>query len=364
MKSTISDIRQLFNVKAIADADLAPSAIPSYTLGIVDESTNVTVKPVAFDTLPESFRLIYKNGKQILYSFDTIRKNRILNVVKKEYVAPKEEIWEGKIEHCDCINSVRLNISFESDLQNLAQGLGFGDTDFFVEVSPEELSCYCSCDNKGVYENYIMTMLMLQKARSKNNPFYEVLVKDKDGKEYDNVKDLREYIEKNKEVNTDDDTGNNTDFLTLVVKGKVIETGNFNPLSQNYQYLRTVRLQPSITVNGRVLNKFKKVQDGVAEIGLGADLKFEEYENYNFYTDNNYRQYISCGVLNDDYNYMFEDDKHYHTLTFEYDSLKQNRAGDGDMKRLLILMGTENKDILNQLEEIFKSVPPAYRTTI
>lgn len=364
MKSTISDIRQLFNVKAIADAGLAPSAIPAYTLGIVDEATNKTVQPADFSATPEAFRLIYKNGKQVFYSFDTIRKNRILNVVKKEYVASKEEIWEGKIEHCDCINSVRLNISFESDLQNLAQGLGFGDTDFFVEVSPEELSCYCSCDNKSAYENHIMTMLMLQKAQSKNNPFYEVLVKDADGKEYDNVKDLHEYIEKNKEVNTDDDTSNDTDLLTLVVKGKVIETDDFNPLSQTYQYLRTVRLQPSVTVNGRVVNKFKRVQDAVAEIGLGADLKFEEYENYNFYTDNNYRQYLTNGVIATDYKYMFEDDKHYHTLTFEYDSLKQDRAGDGDTKRLLVLMGTEKKNILEQLEKIFKPTEPAYRATV
>ena len=48
MKSTLADNKQLFNVKAIAAAGLAPTAIPDGQFGVLDEATGLTVETEKF----------------------------------------------------------------------------------------------------------------------------------------------------------------------------------------------------------------------------------------------------------------------------------------------------------------------------
>src|SRR5690606_31397173 len=100
MNSTLADVKQLFNVKAIATAGLTPEAIPANTFGVIDDSTGLTVVPANFAALPAKFRFVSKLNGKVYYSFDVIEKDKIKYKNAKAYTAPAVNIWETTIESC------------------------------------------------------------------------------------------------------------------------------------------------------------------------------------------------------------------------------------------------------------------------
>lgn len=350
MKSTISDIRQLFNVKKIVDADTELNKLKPGELAIVNRATGKVVKPSSYDDLPSEFGMVYNHSGKMIYSFEPVIKDWIRNVVARDYKEPKEEIWEGQINSCSSITSARLVVNYDSTLVNNNTTSGF---DFFVEVAPEEFACYCSCSDSSVYQTDVMTMLLVKKAIENNNGIFKVFAKDSENTEYTDIKSLKAYVESKKEVNTDEDKGNDTKPLKIVVKSIIQPAGTFIPEAGNYLYGRSVNLNPVVVVNDTTTCKFEKTQEGIAEIGIGADLKFEEYQNYNFYTTNNFVQYIEGKSITSDYTFMFEDEGKYKTVTFEYFTNKSKRNGEGDKKSFVVLLGTSDNGVWEELKQLF-----------
>src|SRR5690606_26255559 len=113
------------------------------------------------------------NGK-VYYSFDVIEKDKIKYKNAKAYTAPAVNIWETTIESCNCIDGVQLVLNIDEASLMQRDGLTWTHRDFVVEVSPQELKCFCRCDGqKRVYENNVLTMLLVQKINSSDSPFYE-----------------------------------------------------------------------------------------------------------------------------------------------------------------------------------------------
>lgn len=342
MKHTLSYNRQLFNVKAIAAAGLAPEAIPEGQFAIVDETTNLTVAPADFAALPNNFRFISKLGGKVYYSFDCIDKSKILVPQGKEYQAQDVNIWSGIIENCDCTKSVQLKINIDEDSLIRRDGLTWTHKDFVVEVAPKELECLCDCDGKGVYENHVMTKLLFDKVQALNSPFYEAEVQDESGNVLADSAAIQAFIDANQAVNTDDDDTNDSEKLVLFIKGKVQPAPNYKDLEVNYIYPRGVKLTVSACVNEYDNIPFTETQPLTFEIGAGYDMRAEEFECMNNYTNLNYYPQLSDGIASAELVYQFENGVNYDTVTFEFDSKKMERAGDGDMKRFIVCLASEN----------------------
>lgn len=351
MKSTLADNKQLFNVKAIAVAGLAPTAIPEGQLGVIDEATGLTVVPANFTALPERFSIISKLDGKVYYSFDTIEKAKIKNQIAKDYVAPQINIWETVIESCNCIKGVQLNLNIDEASLMQRDGLTWTHRDSFVEVSPQELKCFCNCSGEyPIYENNVMTMLLAQKVNGVESSFYEAEVWNADDDSV--ITDVKAFVESNKAVNTDDDDTNDGPLLKLVIKGKPQVAPNYNDLEVNYIYPRGVKLAPALTIDDKVSTTFTETQELVYELGAGYDMRAEEWDNFNNYTDLNYYTRLSDGIQNPNMKYQFENSTNYNTVTLEFYTDKVER-NNGDKRLFGILFGTSVTGVYNSLKAMF-----------
>lgn len=391
MKSTLADIKQLFNVKAIAAAGLTPSAIPNNTFGIVNEATDLTVAPANFAAVPEKFKFIAKLNGVVYYSFDVIEKSKLKNLIAKPYTAPVNNIWEATIESCKCIETVLLNIGIDEASLMQRDGLTWTHRDSIVEVTPQELKCYCNCDGlKEVYENNVLTMLLAEKINTSDSPFYEAQVKTSItgmatggtfpvspeagdlflktgataglnmyngtawvivGDAQGTIADVKAFVEAYKAANTDEDPDNDGPLLTLVLVGKTLNYGNYNDLEVNYVYPRGTRITPSISVDGKAIS-FTETQVAVYEIGAGYDLRAEEWDNMNHYTNLNYYTRLSDGIQAKALTYQFENATNYNTITFEFFTDKVER-NNGDKRLFGVLLGTSETAVYNSLKAMF-----------
>lgn len=353
MKSTLADIKQLFNVNNIA-YNTNIDALIDGQVGIFPEDTNVSVATgTTFASLPDKIRIISKLDGKVYYSFDTIEKSKIFNQIAKPYQSEQVNIWKGLIDHCNCIDGVQLKINIDEQSLIQRDGLTWTHSDTIVEVSPQELSCYCSCDGtKPVYENNILTKLLYDKINASNSPFYEAKVQLEDGTP---VPDVADFVEDNKAVNIDSNTANDGLKLVLVIQGKLSTPRSYKDLDVNYVYPRGVKLTPSLRINNEKSVAFTQVQPLRYEIGAGYDLRAEEWENMNHYTTLNYYPQLSDGIANSDLNYQFENKKNYNTLTLEFDSKKSGLEDvpEGRYKKFGVLFGTTSLPIYNALVAMF-----------
>ena len=358
MKSTLSDIKQLFNIKKIAAAGLAPSAIPEGEFAIIDDSTNLTVLPATYADLPKNFRLYQKLNGRNYFSYDTIDKTccRLDSVMSKPYKTPSAECWETTIDFCDCINIFQLNIGLDEASLMLRDGMTWAHRDTIVSVSPDELNCKCNCACTGtlkVFQNNVVTAVLAEKINALNSPFYSAEIVDVSTGLV--VTDIDQFLADNLTANTDNDDTNDGPMLKLVLKGKIIPTGSYNANDQNYVYPRGVKLTPSILINGVTTVPFVKTCNLEFEIGAGYDLRAEEYENMNHYTNLNYYLTLSDGLPNSNISFQFENGVGYHTVTFEFDSKKSGLEDvyEGRYKRFAVILGTQDMTIFTALSTIF-----------
>lgn len=353
MKSTLADIKQLFNVTNIA-YNTNMDALVEGQFGIFPEDVNVSVPAgTTFATLPAKFRIISKLNGKLYYSFDTIEKTKIFNQAVKPYQAEQINIWKGIIDHCNCIDGIQLKINIDEQSLIQRDGLTWTHSDTFVEVSPQELLCYCSCDgSKPIYENNVLTQLLYNKINASNSPFYEARVELEDGTPVPNV---AAFVAANKAINTDSNTANDGLKLVLVLRGKLSSPVNYRDLEVNYVYPRGVKINPSLRINNEKSVAFVQVQPLRYEIGAGYDLRAEEFESMSLYTNMNFYPQLSDGIANPDLTYQFENKKNYNTITFEFDSKKSGLEDvpEGRFKKFGVMLASTSTTIYNELVAMF-----------
>ena len=354
MENTLSNNKQMFNVKSVASAglDIVKHDIYEGLFKIIDIDTNTTVLPTTFEQLPEHFTFLSKCNDKVYYTFDTINKNKIVNAISKKYTEQKVNIWKTVIESCNCIEHVQLNINMRNDYLIRRDGIRSPHRDFVIVVSPKELKCLNSCSGYSAYENNVITKLLFDKIQNMNSPFYEAKVRDDEGKELATSKDIQDFIDTNKKVNTDEDKTNDKK-LTFVLQGKLEKAGNYADLDVNYIYPRGIRLNPSLIINSSSTVKFEEEQSIQFEIGAGYDLRKEEFDCMNLYTNLNFYPQLSDGIQNKNLVYQFENNKKYNTVTFEFISEKSG-IGIGREKRFSILLGIEDTTLFSYFQNLFK----------
>lgn len=395
MKHTIAQNKQLFNVKAIADSKTLDN-LAEGEFGVFAEGSNTSLAASAtYSSLPDKFRLFAKVGGKMYYSFDTIEKSSMRNFMTQEYQAEQINIWETVIEHCDCIESALVKIGIDEDGLLRQNGLTWTDID---QKFVEPLSCTCSCSGDKVYDNHLMTMEVAKKINDTESPYYLAKVKvdltDVDtyadqgalntavpspdagdeaiitgtgfvqyngstwetvGTEAGVLTDAETYVEVNKPLNTDGDPATDTTMLTLVVEGKPSKNPGYKDLDINHIFPRGVRLSPSIALNGDAsCLKFTETQALEYELGAGSDMRLEEFESMNYYTDLNHLPQLHDGIATDKLVYQFENGKNYDTLNFEFYTDKVNK-NDGDKRSFGVLLATDNPTIFSKLENLFSA---------
>jgi len=360
MKSTISDVRQLFNVKALAAAGFKPGAIPNNSFGIVDEDANLTVLPTSKATLPDNFRFVGKVNGRTYFSIDTISKDccALGRGLAKEYAAPKPETWSVTISHCDCIRSAALNIHISDDRLMRIHGMTWADRDLIVAVTREEVEAQCDCKGGVVhetYQNHVITKLLYQKLLALGSPFHTAIVQTTGGTVLSDVATVEAYIAANKAVNTDSDLTNDSDKLTLFVQAALPANFDYADLDANYHYPQGTTILPSVTVNGDIGVAFTKVASHGYRVGYGGDLRAEEFASMSLYTNLNHYPQLSCGLASPNLVYQFENSKQYHTVSFEASSVKSGLEDvpEGSRKKWHILLGTESMSVYNTLKALF-----------
>ena len=353
MKSTLSDIKQLFNVTNIA-YNTNMNALAEGQFGVFSEDSEVSVPAgTTFSTLPSKIRIVSKLNGKIYYSFDTIEKTRIFNQAIKPYSAEQVNIWKGLIEHCNCIDGVQLKINIDEQSLIQRDGLTWTHSDTIVEVTPQELLCSCSFDGtKPVYENNVLTQLLYNKIKASKSPFYDARVELEDGTVVPNVD---AFVAANKVINNDLNTVNDGLKLVLVLIGKLSTPGNYRDLDVNYVYPRGVRINPSLRINNEKSIVFTQTQALKYEIGAGYDLRAEEFESMSLYTNMNFYPQLSDGIANPDLTYQFENKKNYNTITFEFDSKKSGLEDvpEGRFKKFGVMLASTSTTIYNELVAMF-----------
>lgn len=353
MKSTLADIKQLFNVTNIA-YNTNIDALGEGQFGIFPEDVNISVPAgTTFATLPAKFRIVSKLNGKLYYSFDTIEKTKIFNQAVKPYQTEQINIWKGLINHCNCIDGVQLKINIDEQSLIQRDGLTWTHSDTIVEVSPQELLCFCSCDGtKPVYENNVLTQLLHNKINASKSPFYEARVELEDGTPVPNVD---AFVAANKAINTDPNTANDGLKLVLVLRGKLSTPANYRDLEVNYVYPRGVKINPSLRINNEKSIVFTQTQALRYEIGAGYDLRAEEFESMSLYTNMNFYPQLSDGIANPDLIYQFENKKNYNTITFEFDSKKSGLEDvpEGRFKKFGVMLASTSTTIYNELVAMF-----------
>lgn len=398
MKSTLADIKQLFNVKAIAYS-VNINSLQDGQFGIFAEGSEVSIPTgTTYATLPDEFRIVSKLDGKIYYSFDTIKKSTIYNTAALPYKAEQVNIWEAVIKNCDCINGVMLKVNIDEQSLIQRDGLTWTHSDFAVVVSPQELACLCSCDGTSpVYENHVMTALLYKNIIAKNSPFYtakvlmynEVIGQEpsagtedelnnipteeggfghvfETGDMYIYVNGAYTKIGKTQDRSISDPLllaellkakntkvgGTPSSMFKLQILGILQETPFYRDLEINYVFPRGARLAPAIVVNGKKSIAFTEVQKLGYELGAGYDLRAEEFENMSLYTNLNFYPRLSDGIANQDLQYQFENKKNYSGVAFEFTSDKVER-NSGDKKLFGVSLSTENASVYTALKNIF-----------
>lgn len=352
MKSTLTDKKQLFNVKAIAAANLSPSDIPEGQFGIVDVATDKTVAPTDFASLPDEFKLISKLGGKVYYSFDNIKKDELVtgSAIATPYSPEKNNIWETTIADANFEKSLDLVLNYDQLTQNTKNGIGW-EREIFT-VTPVELDWNCD-GTYPIYENNIITSLLAKKINAVESPFFEAEVRS--AADDSVIADPEALAATNKAVNTDADGTNNGPLFKLVVKSKLQPAGLYHDLEVNYVYPRGVRLNPVIQVDGVNKYDFTELQANAYEIGAGYDLRAEEFECMSLYTNLNFYPQLSDKLASPDLVYQFENGVNYNTVIFEFKSKKSGEQDtfDGNYKRFSVLLGTSDGTVFSTLSSIF-----------
>lgn len=391
MKSNIADNRQLFNAKAMATAGLTVDAIPDNTLGIIDVSTGLTVIPANFAAYPDKTRIVGKVGGSTYFSFAEIEKASIERKNKLPYVAPQTEVWTGTIENCKCTDSVKLSIHINDETLKNRDGLTWAHLDNYVEVKAAEMHCYCDCTGTApVYENNVLTSLLVASVNNANSPFYGasakvsvtgvtsgatlpalpvardqyiktganaglyvyttvwVLVGAADG----TLTDPMAYTAAYKAVNTDDVPGNNGKLMSITIFAKAKTTPNYNDMEASYTYPRGTTLRPGLTIDGVVGIQFTKTTPVIFEKGAGYDMRAEEFDNMGYYTQVLHRNLLSGTFLNPKVKFQFENGVNYSSIAFDFSTKKVN-SNDGDRRLFGVTIGTSVDSVYKQLVAMF-----------
>lgn len=355
MESTLADIRQLFNVLAVANAKTIDN-LAEGELGIYEEGEDTSIaSTIVYATLPEKFRLVARIGGKLYFSFDTIEKARMRNTIARSYQAETVNIWKGIVEGCgcDCMTSVALKIGIDEAGLIQEQGLTWTHADSIVEVSPKELACMCDCEGKEVYQNHLFTQILFNKIQDNNSPYYEATVEDETGTEYATAAEIQTFIDTNKDANLGSDASLFSEKLVLVLKGKVQNAAPYADLDINYVTPRGVRLTPSMRTNGTNGVVFTEEQDLAFEIGAGADLRAEEWENMNFYTTLNFMPQLSDGLAVKGLQYQFKNGENYDGLVFEFTTPKVER-NTGESRLFGVFLGSKaGSAVTTRLKAIF-----------
>lgn len=354
MKSELSDVRRLINVKSIAYAK-TPAQMVNGDLGIFpDGSLTSMVAGTTFATLPDKFRILYKYDGKLRVPQEDTYKAAILDQNFKNYQAELVNRWEGTLTACDCTKVVQVNINIDEDSLRRRDGTTWAHQDFYVEIAPSELTCVCDCTGKQVYDNNVMTRLLYKKITAVNSPFYTAKVKKSDGTALNTIADIDQFIADNKIVNTDANTTNDSLKLTLVIEGKLQGGKSYRDLDINYTYPRGVRISAVAVINGDTSITFTETQKLQYEHGAGYDLRDEEHRHMNSYTNLYYRMTNSDGTPSADLIYQFENGKNYDVINFQVDTAKVLQAGTNEQKREMITMAADAGSATStQLKAIF-----------
>lgn len=349
MRTILPYINHPFFVKDLAPAGLTIDKIPEGNLGIVDDKTNLTVSELSDNkvTLVKMF-----NGEPMFLG-EYFDKKHIRNIQEKVYTPEKVNKWKTTIDHCTCIDSLNMNITVYGN--KIYETTGNNEEVYgFVQNKPAELDCFCgNCSGKHTYGNHLFTLYVYRQIMAMNSPYFTAEVEQASGAKLANEKAIVEFIEANKAVNTDDDPENDSELLSLIIVGKPQSTKNDLP----YRRLTNtpIRIVPTISIDGVTAIEFKELQKPQTEIGAGIDLMQEEWDNYNFYTTNNYYWDMDKEFITEAINYQFNKDKKYDTLTFVIDTDKQYTSGTNEQKSRGIILGAETgSGVLAKLTAIFE----------
>jgi hypothetical protein len=353
MRHTIAVNKQLFNVKSFASA-VTLDNLAEGQFGIFAEGSSTSVADtVTFATLPAKFRMISKLGGKVYYSFDTISKDQIRNVMKSAYKAPVVNEWEAIVEHCKCIKTANIKVGLEEESLMRRDGMTWTDTDSSV-VEGQNSVCTIDCTGKEVYDNHLITRALYKSVKQNDSPFYEAFVKTESGDVLADLAAIDVFIATNKAANTDeDDSTALSDKLVFGLRGKAVVGAIYKDLDANYINPRGAKLFPSISLNaGEVNIVFTETQELGYEIGAGADLRAEEWESMNYYTNLNHYTQLSDGLASDGLVYQFENGQEYNTVNFEFytDKVLKN---DGDKRSFGVMLATTNAGIFTTLKAIF-----------
>lgn len=341
MKSYLADNKQLFNVKEIAFAtELADLEEGQTGFFPVDSDTSVA----ASTALPEEFRIISLLNGEIYYSFDTIKKTRMRDLVKTEFTEGQVNSWKGVIDYCGCITSAELKVNISDDQLIRMDGLTWTHADSTVAVPSEDLSCL-DCDDSELRFNVVMTKLLYKAVKAKNSDFYDVKVFVVDGAELEDLEAIEDHIEA-----LDEDTGA---MLEIHVIGKERTAGYHADIDQQFDLLRGVRLTPAIILNQEIGIAFEEVDEVIFEKGAGYDFRQAEWDNMGYYTNlNNYTQ-LSNGLPNPAIRYQFENGKNYDSISFDFHA-DTTESNDGETRLFGVIIGAETGDaVVGQLDTLF-----------
>lgn len=395
MKSYLADNKQLFNVKAIATAGKGIEELVEGEFGIIDDATGKTVVPANWSAVPETFSFVNILGGKPYYSFSGIEKAYVKNVAKVDYQAQQVNCWSTTFEHCKCIKGVKLVVNYSEAQLMQRDGFTWQHRDIDYVVSPDELrNCYCSCDGKyPVYENNVLTMLLLNKVNNSPDRLYKAFVTiahDSTGASlpgsdqtkgdihlktgstnpglyvYDGtaweligdedsiVTDVEAFVELMKPENTGDDPDDFGPLLTFSICGLEQPARLYRDIETQYIYPRGVRLTPALMIDGVIATTWTENQPLKYELGNGYDVRAEEWENMNYYSTINHRVQHHDGIQSDHLVYQFENGKLYNTINFEWTTEKTN-TNDGDRRLFGAMLGIEttNTSVYTALKNMF-----------
>jgi hypothetical protein len=90
-------------------------------------------------------------------------------------------------------------------------------------------------------------------------------------------------------------------------------------------------------------------------LGAGYDLRAEEFENMNYYTNLNFYPTLSDGIASQNLMYQFENNTNYNVVNFEFFSKKTGLQDvpEGEHKKFGVLLATKTTAVFTKLVSIF-----------
>ena len=253
------------------------------------------------------------------------------------------------------------------------------------------MRCYCDCTGTApVYENNVLTSLLVASVNNANSPFYGasakvsvtgvtsgatlpvspaagdqyiktganaglyvyttvwVLVGAADG----TLTDPMAYAAAYKAINTDNNPANNGKLMSITIFAKAKTTPNYNDMEANYTYPRGTTLRPGLTIDGVVGIQFTKTTSAIFEKGAGYDMRAEEFDNMGYYTQVLHRNLLSGTFLDPKVKFQFENGVNYSSIAFDFSTKKVN-SNDGDRRLFGVTIGTSVGSVYNQLVAMF-----------